>query len=59
MNIMSLLHLMELKGPTLDNKIVPTTWREIGIGIAGRFPDLSIRYQAYIMNGPISYNGLY
>jgi len=45
--------------PTLDNKIVPTTWREIGIGIAGRVPDLSIRYQAYIMNGPISYNGLY
>jgi len=45
--------------PTLDNKIVPTTWREIGIGIAGRVPELSIRYQAYIMNGPISYNGLY
>ena len=45
--------------PTLDNKIVPTTWREIGMGIAGRIPEFSMRYQAYIMNGPISYNGSY
>ena len=45
--------------PTLDNKIVPTTWREIGMGIAGRIPELSMRYQAYVMNGPLSYNGSY
>ena len=43
--------------PTLDNKIVPTTWREIGMGISGRFDNLNMRYQAYIMNGPLSYNG--
>ncbi len=45
--------------PTLDNKIVPTTWREIGMGIAGRIPELSMKYQAYVMNGPLSYNGSY
>ena len=45
--------------PSLDSKIVPTTWREIGIGVSGRFNDLSIRYQAYIMNGFLSYDGSY
>ena len=39
--------------PTLDNKIVPTTWREIGMGISGRFDNLNMRYHAYIMNGPL------
>ena len=37
--------------PSVDNKIVPTTWREIGIGINGRLPDASLSYQAYIFNG--------
>lgn len=43
--------------PSLDKFIVPSTWREIGFGISGRLNDLNIRYQSYIMNGPISYNG--
>jgi len=30
---------------------VPTTWREIGIGVTGRFSEASIGYQAYIFNG--------
>ncbi len=37
--------------PNVDNKIVPSTWREIGVGVNGRFPDASLSYQAYIFNG--------
>ena len=37
--------------PELDNVIVPTTWRELGFGVAGRFNDLSLGYQAYVFNG--------
>ncbi|MEL0225798.1 MAG: hypothetical protein VW912_03900 [Flavobacteriaceae bacterium] len=43
--------------PSMDNKIVPTTWREIGIGVAGRFDGLALRYQAYLFNGFISHDG--
>lgn len=41
--------------PTIDNVLVPTTWRELGIGIAGLNTDLSLKYEAYIMNGFLSY----
>ena len=37
--------------PAVDGVIVPTTWREIGVGVTGRFPDASIGYQAYVFNG--------
>ena len=37
--------------PGVDNRIVPTTWREIGVGVNGRWDDASIKYQAYIFNG--------
>jgi len=37
--------------PEVDNVIVPTTWRELGVGVTGRFPDASLSYQAYIFNG--------
>ncbi|MDC8006352.1 hypothetical protein POV27_20020 [Aureisphaera galaxeae] len=37
--------------PAVDNVIVPTTWRELGVGVTGRFPDASVSYQAYIFNG--------
>ncbi len=37
--------------PAMDNAIVPTTWREIGVGVAGRFNSLSLGYQAYVFNG--------
>lgn len=37
--------------PAVDNAIVPTTWREIGVGVTGRLPEASIGYQAYIFNG--------
>lgn len=43
--------------PLIDTYIVPTTWREIGLGLTGTIPEVSLRYQAYVMNGFSSYNG--
>ena len=43
--------------PSMDNKIIPTTWREIGIGVSGRVDNLGLRYQAYLFNGFISHDG--
>ncbi|MFQ3341476.1 MAG: hypothetical protein ACI9TK_001139 [Flavobacteriaceae bacterium] len=43
--------------PNLDKNIIPTTWREIGIGVSGRFNGISLRYQAYLFNGFLSHNG--
>ena len=43
--------------PNLDSKIVPTTWREIGAGIAGNVLDLSLKYQVYMVNGFNGYDG--
>ncbi|WP_338360043.1 porin [Yeosuana marina] len=37
--------------PNMDKSIVPTTWREIGVGTSGKFNEVSLRYQAYIFNG--------
>jgi hypothetical protein len=37
--------------PMIDTKISPTTWREIGFGIAGTSIAASLRYQAYLVNG--------
>ncbi len=37
--------------PAMDNAIVPTTWREIGVGVFGRSNALNLGYQAYVFNG--------
>lgn len=37
--------------PSMDHEIVPTTWREIGVGVTGRINSASLSYQAYIFNG--------
>ncbi|TAL63252.1 MAG: hypothetical protein EPN85_00585 [Bacteroidetes bacterium] len=37
--------------PNLDNKIVPSTWREIGAGFTGKIDNASLKYQLYVMNG--------
>jgi hypothetical protein len=42
--------------PVIDYKITPTTWREIGFGLSGSYLPLSIRYQAYIVNGLNGYD---
>ena len=41
--------------PRIDHDVVPTTWRELGVGVSGNFAEVSLRYQAYIFNGFISY----
>jgi len=46
-----------IERPNVDKSIVPSTWREIGIGVSGRFNEASLRYQAYIFNGFASVNG--
>lgn len=43
--------------PSVDHDIVPSTWREIGIGVAGKLNEVSLRYQAYMFNGFASVNG--
>lgn len=42
--------------PNVDSKIVPSTWREIGIGVSGKVDNASLKYQAYIFNGFSSEN---
>ena len=41
----------------IDKFIVPTTWRELGAGFTGRIDALSMRYQAYLVNGFNGYDG--
>ncbi len=41
--------------PNVDKYIVPTTWRELGVGISGRIDNASLKYQAYLFNGFKSY----
>lgn len=37
--------------PRMDHDLVPSTWREIGIGFSGRINSASIAYEAYVFNG--------
>ncbi len=41
--------------PLIDKYISPTTWREIGLGFTGSVPEVSMRYQIYLMNGFAGY----
>lgn len=43
--------------PSLDSKIVPTTWREIGAGLTGNILEHSFKYQLYVVNGFLGYDG--
>jgi len=43
--------------PSVDNLIVPTTWREIGIGLTGRFLEQGLKYQVYLFNGFSGHDG--
>jgi hypothetical protein len=40
----------------VDKYIIPTTWREMGIGFSGRSLEHSINYQAMLVNGFNGYN---
>ncbi|NTW24193.1 MAG: hypothetical protein HGA37_05805 [Lentimicrobium sp.] len=46
-----------VKRPSIDSRIVPTTWREIGFGMAGNMTGISLKYQLYLVNGFNSYDG--
>lgn len=43
--------------PNIDRYILPTTWREMGIGFQGVVPRANLAYQAYIVNGFKSHDG--
>lgn len=43
--------------PAIDKHIVPTTWREIGIGLTGNILSAGINYQVYLLNGFNGYDG--
>lgn len=43
--------------PLVDNKISPTTWREVGFGLSGTIQPASLKYQAYLVNGFNGYDG--
>ncbi len=43
--------------PVIDQKIAPTTWREIGFGFAGTILPASVKYQLYLVNGFNGYDG--
>jgi len=42
--------------PSVDGIIIPTTWREVGAGVHGRFSDIGLGYQLYVVNGFKSYD---
>ncbi len=38
--------------PYLENRLIPTTWREIGIGVLGKIPSVDgLSYKASLVNG--------
>ena len=41
----------------IDNKIAPSTWREIGFGFQGNIMQAKTRYQLYLVNGFNGYDG--
>lgn len=43
--------------PLIDNKLTPTTWREIGFGAQGNITEAMLKYQVYLMNGFSGYDG--
>ncbi|MBL6658404.1 MAG: hypothetical protein ISP73_07395 [Flavobacteriales bacterium] len=40
----------------VDTYIIPTTWREIGVGLSGRLDEQSLNYQLMVVNGPLGYD---
>jgi hypothetical protein len=43
--------------PVIDNKISPSTWREIGLGFTGNVLQTKTKYQLYLVNGFNGYDG--
>ncbi|MDB4534463.1 hypothetical protein N9242_06270 [Vicingaceae bacterium] len=43
---------------SVDGNVVPSTWREIGLGFSGNLDNLSLKYQLYVVNGFLGYDGV-
>jgi hypothetical protein len=43
--------------PLIDQKISPTTWREIGFGFTGTVLPVKMKYQVYLVNGFNGFDG--
>jgi hypothetical protein len=43
---------------SVERDIIPTTWREIGVGFGGNIDNLSLKYQIYAVNGFLGYDGV-
>ena len=43
--------------PAVDKTIIPSTWRELGVGMHGLVKKVNIKYQLYVVNGFKSYDG--
>jgi hypothetical protein len=37
--------------PAFDHDVIPTTWRELGLGIVGKLPVEGLGYRFYLVNG--------
>jgi hypothetical protein len=41
--------------PTFDHDVIPTTWRDIGVGLVGQIPGASgLGYRVYLLNGLVA-----
>lgn len=43
--------------PNVDKYMIPTTWREMGVGFHGLLKRANLKYQLYMVNGFNGYNG--
>lgn len=41
-----------VRRPQFDHDVIPTTWREVGVGITGKLPEVEgLQYRAYVTSG--------
>ena len=43
--------------PSVDKYLIPTTWRELGLGFHGLIKKANLKYQVYVVNGFNGYDG--
>lgn len=40
--------------PSFDRNVIPSTWRDIGIGLVGALPGSGLNYRVYLLNGLVA-----
>jgi hypothetical protein len=40
--------------PAFDSDVIPTTWRDLGVGMVGNFGSSGLSYRAYLVNGLVA-----